>query len=45
MIRGRVTAGSIAMARGATIDGDVTVTGSEPILEFEEKRAEDEPAG
>jgi hypothetical protein len=38
----RVIAGSIAMARGATIDGEVTVTGDQPILEFEEKRA---PAG
>ena len=33
------------MARGATIDGEVTVTSSEPIVEFEEKRAEEAPAG
>jgi hypothetical protein len=26
------------MARGATIDGDITVTGDEPVIEFEEKR-------
>jgi cytoskeletal protein CcmA (bactofilin family) len=39
VIRGRVTARKIAMARGATIDGDVTVTSGEPILEFDEKRA------
>jgi cytoskeletal protein CcmA (bactofilin family) len=38
VIRGRVVARLIAMARGATIDGDITVTGSEPILEFVEKR-------
>jgi cytoskeletal protein CcmA (bactofilin family) len=38
VIRGSVTAGSIAMARGATIDGEVTITGDQPIVEFEEKR-------
>jgi cytoskeletal protein CcmA (bactofilin family) len=42
IIRGRVIACSIAMARGATIDGEVTITGDQPIVEFEEKRA---PAG
>jgi cytoskeletal protein CcmA (bactofilin family) len=42
IIRGRVIACSIAMARGATIEGEVTVTGDQPIVEFEEKRA---PAG
>ena len=39
VIRGSVTAGSIALARGAVIEGEVTVTGNQPILEFEEKRA------
>lgn len=39
IIRGRVIACSIAMARGATIDGEITVTGAQPILEFEEQRA------
>lgn len=38
IIRGRVTARMIAMARGATIDGEVTVTGSEPIVQFDERR-------
>jgi cytoskeletal protein CcmA (bactofilin family) len=38
VIRGRVSARSIAMARGATIDGDVIVTSGEPIVRFEEKR-------
>jgi cytoskeletal protein CcmA (bactofilin family) len=37
-ISGRVTAKQIAMARGAIIDGELAVTGSEPIVEFEEKR-------
>jgi hypothetical protein len=34
-----VIACSIAMARGATIEGEITVTGDQPILEYEEKRA------
>ncbi|MGH8144086.1 MAG: bactofilin family protein [Steroidobacteraceae bacterium] len=41
VIQGRVTARTIAMARGATIDGDVTVTGREPIVEFDERRTSD----
>lgn len=43
VIRGRVSARSIAMARGATIDGDVVVTSGEAILEFDEKRAPASP--
>ena len=39
VIHGSVTAGSIAMARGATIDGEITITGDQPLVEFEEKRA------
>jgi cytoskeletal protein CcmA (bactofilin family) len=38
VIQGRVSARKIAMARGATIDGEVTVTGTEPIVEFDERR-------
>lgn len=38
VIRGRVSARKIAMARGATVDGDVTVTSGAPIVQFEEKR-------
>jgi cytoskeletal protein CcmA (bactofilin family) len=38
VIRGSVSARSIAMARGARIDGQVTVTSGEPIVEFDEKR-------
>lgn len=41
VIQGRVTACMIAMARGATIDGDVTVTGQEPIITFDERRGSD----
>jgi cytoskeletal protein CcmA (bactofilin family) len=39
VIRGRVQARSIAIARGATVDGEMLVTGSEPVVQFEEKRA------
>jgi cytoskeletal protein CcmA (bactofilin family) len=42
VIRGRVTARQIAMARGATIDGEVTVTSNQPVIEFEEKRTADD---
>ena len=38
VIRGRVTARSIAIAKGAVIEGEVTVTSGEPIVIFEEKR-------
>jgi cytoskeletal protein CcmA (bactofilin family) len=39
VIRGRVTAKSLAIAKGAVIEGEVTVTSDEPIVSFEEKRA------
>jgi len=38
VVRGRVSARSIAIARGAVIEGEVTVTSGEPIVNFEEKR-------
>ena len=38
-IRGRVTAKRIAIALGALIEGEMTCTGAEPIIQFEEKRA------
>ena len=38
VIRGRVTARSVAIAKGAVIEGEVTVTSGEPIVNFEEKR-------
>jgi cytoskeletal protein CcmA (bactofilin family) len=44
VIRGRVTARSIAIAKGAVIEGEVTVTSGEPIVNFEEKRKRPEPA-
>ncbi len=38
VIRGRVSARSIAIARGAIVDGDIEVTSGKPVVEFEEKR-------
>ncbi len=38
VIRGRVSARSIAIAKGAIVDGEIEVTSGTPILQFEEKR-------
>lgn len=38
VIRGRVSARTIAIARGAVVDGEIEVTSGAPILQFEEKR-------
>jgi cytoskeletal protein CcmA (bactofilin family) len=38
VLRADIVARSIAVARGAVIDGAVTVTSGEPIVEFDEKR-------
>lgn len=38
LIRGRVSALQIAIAEGAVIEADVTVTSAEPIVRFTEKR-------
>jgi cytoskeletal protein CcmA (bactofilin family) len=39
VIRADIVARSIAVARGAVIDGAVTVTSGQAVVEFEEKRA------
>jgi cytoskeletal protein CcmA (bactofilin family) len=39
VIRADIVAQSIAVARGAVIEGAVTVTSGEAVVEFEEKRA------
>jgi cytoskeletal protein CcmA (bactofilin family) len=39
VIRADIVARSIAVARGAVIDGAVTVTSGQPVVQFEEKRA------
>jgi cytoskeletal protein CcmA (bactofilin family) len=38
VIRGKVSARTIAIAKGAIIDGDIEVTSESPMLQFEEKR-------
>jgi cytoskeletal protein CcmA (bactofilin family) len=38
VIRADIVARSIAIAKGAVIDGEVTVTSGQPIVQFEEKR-------
>jgi len=38
VIHGRISARQIAIARGAVVDGEMIVTGSEPVVEFVEKR-------
>jgi cytoskeletal protein CcmA (bactofilin family) len=38
VIRADVTARSIAVAKGAVIEGQVTITSGESVIEFEEKR-------
>lgn len=38
VIRGRVSARTIAIAKGAVIDGELVVTSGQPIVSFEEKR-------
>jgi cytoskeletal protein CcmA (bactofilin family) len=38
VIRADVIARSIAVAKGAVIEGQVTITTGEPVIEFEEKR-------
>jgi len=37
-IRGSLNARSIAVAKGAIIEGDMAVTGGKPVVHFEEKR-------
>jgi len=39
VIRADIVARSIAVAKGAIIDGVMTVTSGEPVVQFEEKRA------
>jgi cytoskeletal protein CcmA (bactofilin family) len=38
VIRGRVSARTIAIAKGAIVDGEIEVTSDEPLVHFEEKR-------
>ncbi len=38
VVRADIVARNIAIARGAIVDGEVTATGEEPIIRFDEKR-------
>ncbi|MGA2776425.1 MAG: polymer-forming cytoskeletal protein [Steroidobacteraceae bacterium] len=38
VIRGRVSARTVAIAQGAIVDGDIDVTSGDPVVQFEEKR-------
>jgi cytoskeletal protein CcmA (bactofilin family) len=38
VIKGHVTAKLLAIANGAVIDGEVTVTSGQPVVKFDEKR-------
>ncbi len=40
VIRGSINARTLAIAKGAVVDGDITVTSGAPITRFEEKRQE-----
>ena len=40
VICGRVSARTVAIAKGAIIDGEIAVTSGAPVLEFEEKRGD-----
>ena len=39
VIRGNVRAQQLAIANGAILDGELQVTGTEPVVRFEERRA------
>lgn len=39
VITGQVTARTLAIARGAVIEGEILVTSGAPVVQFEEKRA------
>jgi cytoskeletal protein CcmA (bactofilin family) len=38
VIRGKVSARTVAIAKGAIVDGEIEVTSDNPVLQFEEKR-------
>ncbi len=38
IIRGSIAAKSLAIANGAVIEGDIVVTGTQPVIKFDEKR-------
>ncbi len=40
VIHGKVTARTVAIAKGAVVDGEIEVTSDAPVVRFEEKREE-----
>jgi cytoskeletal protein CcmA (bactofilin family) len=40
VIHGRVSARTIAIAKGAIVDGEIEITSDQPVTEFEERRVE-----
>lgn len=38
IIRGSIAAKSLAIANGAVIEGDIVVTGTQPVVKFDERR-------
>jgi cytoskeletal protein CcmA (bactofilin family) len=38
VIRGKVSARTVAIAKGAIVDGEIEITSGDPLVEFEEKR-------
>jgi|SRR5450631_1233282 len=38
VIRGRISARTVAIAKGAIVDGEIEVTSDTPVMRFEEKR-------
>lgn len=44
-IKGSLKARSIAVAKGAIIEGDMAVTGGNPVVHFEEKRGSEPTSG
>jgi cytoskeletal protein CcmA (bactofilin family) len=38
VIRGKVSARSVAIAKGAIVEGEIEVTSGDPVLQFEERR-------
>ena len=38
VIRGKVSARTVAIAKGAIVDGEIEVTSDAPVMQFEEKR-------
>ncbi len=42
VIKGQVTARTLAIARGAVIEGEMQVTSGAPVVQFEEKRTDEQ---